>query len=522
MSIFTNTPVIRPKTNVFNLTHDRKFSSRIGELTPILLQECVPGDNFKIKSSSMVRFAPMIAPIMHRVNVYTHFFFVPNRLLWNEWEDFITGGDGESVNPVWAHGSYNPSGTAPGQLADYLGLPTGSDTIGPVASIDVNALPFAVYQKVWNDCYRDQNLQNKTVDTVESGQQSIGNWDRLQRLQRRAWQHDYLTSALPWTQKGPEAMLPLGDKAPIVLDEEAPFNNQRWKKEFTFEPVSGNAEALGAPATGIPLIGGSESLLDLQGTHYTDLSEATASSINDLRRAFKLQEWLEKNARGGSRYNESISIHFGIKSQDSRLQRPEFIGGQKTPVGVSEVVQTSSAGDQPTPQGNMAGHAVSVGSGSAVRYTAKEHGYIIGIQSIMPETAYSQGIPRHFSRSDKFDYYWPEFAHIGEQPILQKEVSVTNDEDINNSVFGYIPRYSEYKYQQNTIHGSFRDTLDIWHMARKFSTTPLLNEDFVKCDYAEVDRVFAVQDGTANMWCHTLNEIAARRPMPVYGNPKIM
>ena len=328
MSIFSKVAMPRPSHNTFDLSHSRKFSMSIGKITPICVTECVPGDSFNIKSTNLVRFAPLLSPVMHQSSVYCHFFFVPNRLVWEHWEEYITGGedaaDPSYVPPVFPNFTFAVSNSvANGDLADYLGLPTGNDVT--YSGVQVSPLPFMCYNKIYNEFYRDQNLQDKVVDMAISG--ANPDFNDINTLQNRAWQHDYFTSALPWTQKGPEATIPLGTTAPLtnltntysskVRDPNSGtlYNNQNL--------TSGNTLITGAVADDYSATGDFRQIDITQHTEV-DLTDATASSINDLRRAFRLQEWLERNARGGSRYIEVILAHFGVQSSDARLQRPNF------------------------------------------------------------------------------------------------------------------------------------------------------------------------------------------------------
>ena len=521
MSIFSKVAMPRPQTNTFDLSHDRKFSGKIGELMPISVMEVVPGDKFNIKATNMTRFAPLITPIMHKASVYCHFFFVPNRILWPNWENFISGGEDGLADPTFPTVDLSiPTQYGVQTLADYLGLPTGNQLT------DVSALPFAAYQKIYQDYYRDENLITKTDVSVSDGTQSAIDTIELASMKKRAWQHDYFTSALPWTQRGPEATIPLGSTAPIqyVSGGDNIFketNTGAVISSATFDGVSAlNTNAGGRLQASLP----SNNVLSLDNSLSleADLSTATASSINDLRRAFRLQEWLERNARGGARYIEIITAHFGVRSSDARLQRPEFLGGSSTPITISEVLQTSANASEPTPQGNMAGHGVSVGSSNYVSYRAEEHGYIIGIMSVMPKTAYQQGVPKHWKKLDKFDYYWPSFANIGEQPIYNEELYHENTSR-DQEVFGYTPRYAEYKYIPSTVHGTFRTSLNFWHMGRIFDATdkPVLNADFIECDATEVDRVFNVPEGSEHLYVYLHNEVKATRLMPYFGTPTI-
>lgn len=523
MSIFTKTNMQKPTTNKFDLTHDRKMSASIGKLTPFLVMDTIPGDKINMQSHCMVRFAPLIAPVMHKVKVYMHYFFVPNRLVWPNWEDFITGGEDGDSDPTWPHINldWGEAQILPSSLADYLGVPN-SNGVGGATPRKISAIPFAAYQKIYNDYYRDQNLIDPVTDQLSDGANGLFS---LNQLRNRAWQHDYFTSALPFTQKGPEAMIPIGGEAPLkLIDPSGPVQQRVQDANNPGIDVGGTLEGAGQliadAGTQVP------AYLTIESSHVADLSSITASSIIELRRAFKLQEWLEKNARGGSRYIESIQVHFGVQSSDKRLQRAEYIGGYSAPVQISEVLNSTGPTADPetqdwvSPQGSMAGHGIAVGGGKRMSYYCEEHGYLIGLMSVMPKTAYQQGIPRHFMRRDKFDYAWPEFAHIGEQAIEAAELFQQPGTD-GLDTWGYAPRYAEYKYLNDTVHGDFRTSLDFWHMGRKFTSLPNLNKNFIECTENEVDRIFAVKVGDENLWAHVLNNVEAERKLPYFGNPKM-
>lgn len=504
MSIFSQVSMRKPRTNTFDLSHTKKLSTQIGKLTPVLCIDLVPGDSIKINSAALTRFAPMIAPVMHRFDCYIHFFFVPNRIMWPNWEEFITGGKDGADTTVPPYFDIT-AGLESGTNGDYLGLPTHPTGTNPLR---VSAFQINGYERIFSEYFKDQTLVDfEPVDLNDGGQLGANRY--TSKPFKRAWKKDYFTSALPWTQRGPEATIPIGD---IELTN-------------TYLQTTGGQDINETPPVHIYSGGNDDKgyLADSAANPLKIVGETEATSINDLRRAFRLQEFLEKNARGGARYTEIVLSHFGVKSSDARLQRPEFIGGMKTPIQVSEVLQTAPPTAQaPTPQGNMSGHGISVGGSQTFGYRAEEHGFLYAILSVLPQPAYQQGLPRQFSRTDKLDYYWPSFANIGEQPILNKELYFSAVDDQNEDIFGYTPRYAEYKYHPSTVHGDFRNTLDFWHAGRIFETRPSLNNTFINCDNSEVDRIFAVEsEDDHKLWIQVAHNIKARRPMPYFGTPTI-
>jgi hypothetical protein len=503
-NLFNSIKLQRPKKNVFDLTHDVKLSADMGNLTPILTLECVPGDKFELGSESLIRFAPMIAPVMHRMDVSMHYFFVPNRILWSNWEKFITDANSGLVSPSFNQTAYwnTYQGGRVAKYLDYMGIPPVPS--GTAGNFPINALPLAAYQCIYNEYYRDQNLVAPVNYKLIDGDNTAN--DDLNHLRKRAWEHDYFTASLPFAQKGQAVDIPLGEISGDVLVKN-----------------SGTGTTLTGTPSSIVVPGGTPTPPYSPDTLYaeTDGLDLQPTTINDLRRAFRLQEWLEKNARGGTRYIENILTHFGVKSSDKRLQRPEYITGVKTPVVISEIVNTTGQVNQPgenqgLPQGTMAGHGMSVSSGRSGSYYCEEHGYIIGIMSVMPKTAYQQGIPKTYLKNDTLDYFWPSFANIGEQPVTQNEIYAYTANQ--NNTFGYVPRYAEYKFMPSRVAGEFRTTLDYWHLGRKFATEPSLNTAFINCDPTK--RIFAVNNpGQDSLYCHVLNKIKAIRPMPKFGTP---
>lgn len=542
--IFNQVPGGKVKRNAFNLSHERKLSLDMGKLVPIFCTEVVPGDTFRVNSEVMMRFAPMFFPVMHRIDVYVHYFFVPNRIIWNEFEQFITGGDDGKADPIFPRIRITQSNWDEwsqyhgfsGSLSDYLGVPSVPAPATSDDYVDISMLPFRAYAKIYDEYYRDQDL----IDPLDKSNASgiFTDLDEVPYLQDRAWEKDYFTSARPWAQKGDQVTLPITGTADVQLVDE--WQDQTWTGPDPLFVTKGATTIPGEPRfvrlnhensrDQLPFRASEGAIgsidenfklaYDPQGTLKVNLQQVSAATITELRRAFQLQKWMERNARSGSRYTEVLRAHFGVKSSDARLQRPEYLGGGRQKVSISEVLQTSETSAN-SPQGEMAGHGISIGSTNRFKAFFEEHGYVIGIMSVLPRTAYQQGIPRHLQKFDRFDYFWREFAHIGEQEIKQSEIYLQGSKEANNATFGYAPRYSEYKYIPSTVHGDMRSTLNAWHLGRIFASNPQLTEEFVKANPS--NRIFNVTSGNYHhLWCHIYNNVKAIRPMPVFGEPGLI
>jgi len=482
---FNRTGILRPGRSLFNLSYEKKLTCDMGMLIPVQCDEVVPGDIWKQGIQAILRMQPLVAPIMHEVNVYFHTFFGPSRLLDENFEDFISGGeDGEYNTPLVR---WTPTNTAKYSLWDYLGFPVG---VTPTGALPLN-FPRAMYNRIFNEYYRDENLQAEVSENNEA-------------ILYRAWEKDYFTSALPWQQRGIAPALPISGITSAVW-EAASFG---IGSDQNISHTGNVFKTTASPAT---------VLQDAFNNNTVDLSAATTFNVADLRLAFQIQKWLERNARAGSRYTEFLNSHFGVSPRDDRLQRMEYIGGAKFPVIVSEVLQTSETGT--SPQGNLAGHGITAGSNFIGKFRVPEFGYIMTIMSIMPRSAYQQGIDRQWLRETKFDYYFPEFSNLSEQAILQAEIYATGVEAENQTIFGYQGRYDEMRVKRNMVVADMRDTFDYWHLGRQFGTAPVLNEDFIKC----VPRkdIFAVPSEPGFV-VSVGNIIRAARPMPIMSNPGLI
>ena len=489
---------------MFDLSYRKTLTCDMGQLIPIVCDEMVPGDLFEIGNEIVVRYQPLVAPILHEVNVYSHYYFVPYRLLWNQWEEFITGGaDGQSsaVLPRWS-----PSNNAEGSLWDYLGLPTG---VVPTDALPVDFIRRA-YNLIYNHYYRDENLQTAVAESNEA-------------ILSRAWEKDYFTSALPWQQRGIAPALPISGLASAVWANDFsivypyPDSSGQGLSTFSYTSVAGPSQFHPYDAQSKAALEKGVIKKNSLNNNTVNLAAATTFNVSDLRLAFQIQKWLERNARAGIRYTEFLRSHYGVAPRDDRLDRPEYIGGSKAPVIVSEVLQTSSTST--TPQGNMAGHGLSADKAYIAKYHAQEFGVVVGLMSIMPRSSYQQGIDRQWLRRSRYDFYSPEFANLSEQGIERAEVYATTSGTENRTIFGFQGRYDEMRFKRSMVCGKMRSTYDYWHLGRKFASAPLLNEEFIKCVPSK--RIFASQT-EPGIIANVGNMIRALRPMPIMSSPGLI
>lgn len=521
-NIFNSILLPNVESSLMDLGHEKKFTFNMGELVPVSCMEVIPGDKFRISFANFLRFAPLVSPVMHRVRVKTEYFFVPNRIIFDEWESFITGVGDPVLAPTFTLDDVLVKGT----LGDYLGIPPGDYDDNNCV---VSALPLAAYFKIYDDWYRDQNLIDPKFIPLTPGDNDFAHDAAFGLPLKRAWEHDYFTSALPTTQQGADVEIPLVNlqNIPVQLDITGNPIVAKNAADGT-DAILGVLQTNPGPTPLFRSIGVDENpaVIDPNGTLVVDV-QSEAATINDLREAWSLQAFLERTIRGGARYIEQIWSHFRVKSSDARLQRPELIGTYTQNMVISEVLATAqSNNDGATAEigvGTMAGHGISSGGADDFYYEAEEHGFIIGLISVIPDTAYQDGIPKLFFKTDRFDYAFPSFAHLGEQPVLNKEIMShdTSSGDWNlEGVFGYLPRYSEYRYVPSTVAGDFRDTLAFWTLGRRFDplTPPLLNEEFVTCNPSR--DIFAVTDANVDtIYAQVINNHTAVRKLPRYGVP---
>lgn len=492
------------KRSKFSLSFYKLLSMKMGNLIPIGLVEVLPGDTVQHATNMLVRLQPMVAPVMHPCHARVHHWYVPFRLIWEDWEDFITGGPDGMDASAFPFKALNSTSGAEGKLADYLGVPT---VAAGAPTLNVSALPFRAYATIFNEWYRDQDLQAKLVIDITSGQDTTTDTN----LQFVAWEKDYFTTARPWTQKGPVVTLPLTGNAPVV--NTTPNGPLQFRSvsgtNFTDGSMVANAATAFAPKTyGSPGPPGNSGVNFANPSGATaDLSQVSSATINDLRLAMALQRYEEARARYGSRYTEYLR-YIGVRSSDARLQRPEYLGGGKQTIQFSEVLQTGvTTSGTASGVGNLSGHGIGALRSNRYRRFFEEHGYVISLLSVKPVTVYQQGLPRTWNRRVKEDFWQRELQHIGQQEILNKEVYAKHTTP--DGVFGYQDRYDEYRRMESQISGQFRSTLNYWHMARVFSADPVLNASFVQSN--PTNRIFADQTGSDTLLVMASHSIQARR-----------
>lgn len=518
---FTRMAIRGPSRSAVDLSHEKKLSGHIGQLIPIFWEELVPSDKIRCSSEILVRLAPMLAPVMHRIDVFTHYFFVPYRLLWSQAESFFTGGeDGtETENvPYWRYQNSNKTYFDKGTLMDYLGIPPTAATI--TQTIDLLAFLPLAYFCIWEEYYRNIDIQSgKWTGPYNGGDVSstIEAFFSGPCLARNL-EPDYFISALPTAQRGNAVELDLD-----IYGNWDTTASLQWAKQ-----ASGNAPAAGATT----FTGSTRYMQDNAPENITfrdgTIMPATATlEITELRRAARLLEFLELANIAGGKYEDQMELFFGQPISDQRINKPEYLGGGRQAVQISEVTATAetlvpSTDALSKPIGEMSGRGISIGKTNRFEYQAPEHGVVLGIMSVMPRTAYYEGIDKHWRKTDRTEFLFPKFAQLGEQEILQSEVYWDPTGSDKDDVFGYQSRYAEYKYKKSSVHGDFIDDFDYWHLARQLGSAPTLDATFVTCENTDYDRIFAVTSGTVDkLYCQVYNNVQAIRPLPSVNIPTL-
>lgn len=539
--------------STFDRSSSVKTSFNVGDIVPFFLEEVLPGDTFNVRTSKVVRMQTLLTPMMDNVYLDSYYFFVPNRLVWNHWKEF----NGENTESAWIPTTeYSvPQITAPsagwsvGTLADYFGLPTG------VGGLSVSALPFRAYALVMNEWFRDQNLQDPLVVPVDDATVAgVNSGNFVTDVAKgglpyiAAKYHDYFTSCLPSPQKGPDVTLSVASQGnlPVVpLTDKVPASSVSTNMMLqvasgsSWNDTGTNAYPLyvqrgqGPSGYGVRAYGDGVSVsTDAEKMAPANLwainsGNAIVATINQLRMAFQIQKLYERDARGGTRYIEVLKSHFGVTSPDARLQRPEYLGGNRVPINVNQVIQQSGTGaGADTPQGTVVGMSQTTDSNHDFMKSFTEHGYIIGVMVARYDHTYQQGIERHWSRKTRFDYYWPVFANIGEQAVLNKEIFAQGTAK-DNEVFGYQEAWSDYRYKPNRVTGEMRSayeqSLDVWHLADDYASLPSLSDSWIREDKNTVDRVLAVKSSVSDqLFADIYVSNRATRPMPMYSVPGLI
>ncbi len=542
------------RRSTFDRSHSLKTSFNVGDIVPFFIDEVLPGDTFNVDTSKVVRLQTLLTPVMDNIYLDTYYFFVPNRLTWSHWKQF----NGENTESAWLpQTEYEvpqitaPAGTgwAVGTIADYLGVPTG------VPDLSVSALPFRAYALVMNEWFRDENLSDPLVVPVDDATVAGVNTGTFVTdvakgglPYKAAKYHDYFTSCLPSPQKGPDVLIPSATSGNYpVVPLSTPISTDKFSDPLLLYRLQnhvasaspnpdlayvGPGSSLGTAQAQIKIFSAEDSLIP--ANLYAISSGGLGASINQLRLAFQVQKLYEKDARGGSRYIEILKSHFGVTSPDARLQRPEYLGGNRIPININQVVQQSATASGETAQGTVTGMSVTTDTHSDFTKSFTEHGFVIGVMVARYDHTYQQGLERFWSRKDRFDYYWPVFANIGEQAVKNKEIYAQGPAKkdsagnvIDDQVFGYQEAWADYRYKPSRVTGEMRSqyaqSLDVWHLADDYEALPTLSDSWIREDKTNVDRVLAVTSSVSNqLFADIFIKNRTTRPMPMYSIPGLI